>query len=332
MSETVEELNPYFKQQLRSALAPEELELILFPTEKCNFRCVYCYEDFKLGRMSARVLNSIKSLMSARASSLNLLKVNWFGGEPLLAKEVVFDIAGHAKALSDRFDGLRYVSGMTTNGYLLDLETARRLVDLGVRDYQVSVDGDEEEHNKTRLLANGGGTFDVVWGNLLALTGSDLTFRVTLRIHVTKQNAETMLAFVEKAIAAFGSDPRIFFFVKCIENLGGAGAKTVTPDKKAIADILGAIKARAADAGKMDIAPRDGYVCYAARPNSFIVRSDGSVGKCTTALKASSNNVGHLSDDGSLELDVEKLQKWFAGYATFDKKILSCPVFSVGWK
>jgi len=39
---------------VRATLNPKSLELTLYPTEKCNFRCVYCYEDFALGRMTPR--------------------------------------------------------------------------------------------------------------------------------------------------------------------------------------------------------------------------------------------------------------------------------------
>lgn len=48
---------------LAELLSNQSQELILFPTEQCNFRCTYCYEDFKLGRMSNGTVNGIKALI-----------------------------------------------------------------------------------------------------------------------------------------------------------------------------------------------------------------------------------------------------------------------------
>ena len=45
-------------------LASNLLHLILMPTEQCNFRCTYCYEDFAHDRMSPRVVAGIKRLLT----------------------------------------------------------------------------------------------------------------------------------------------------------------------------------------------------------------------------------------------------------------------------
>ena len=84
------------KDQAVFAFNTRRLELILLPTEKCNFRCRYCYEDFKIGKMTSRVVNAVKSLLHNRVSTLDRLDIGWFGGEPLLASEIVRDIQSHA--------------------------------------------------------------------------------------------------------------------------------------------------------------------------------------------------------------------------------------------
>jgi sulfatase maturation enzyme AslB (radical SAM superfamily) len=64
------------------------LNLIILPTEACNFRCTYCYETFEHKKMKKEVVNGIKALIGRRGPELNKLEIAWFGGEPLLAFDV----------------------------------------------------------------------------------------------------------------------------------------------------------------------------------------------------------------------------------------------------
>src|SRR3979490_3029402 len=91
---------------------PRHLELIILPTERCNFRCTYCYEDFKLGKMSRKVVDAIKLLLAARVNDLHSLQLSWFGGEPLLAKEIILEVNNFSKEL---YAQSHYSSSITTN-------------------------------------------------------------------------------------------------------------------------------------------------------------------------------------------------------------------------
>ncbi|MFM6074868.1 MAG: radical SAM protein, partial [Dolichospermum sp.] len=77
-------------------ISDKAFELIILPTEQCNFRCIYCYEDFSIGRMKPEVISGIKALLDKRSSKLNFLNLSWFGGEPLVAKDIVLDISEYA--------------------------------------------------------------------------------------------------------------------------------------------------------------------------------------------------------------------------------------------
>ncbi len=67
------------------------------------------------------------------------------------------------------------------------------------------------------------------------------------------------------------------------------------------------------------------YICYAARPNTWLVRADGRVGRCTVALDDPRNTVGHLDESGRLRVDSDKLRPWLAGLAELDSDLLACP-------
>src|SRR5262245_23043526 len=81
------------------ALDNRHLKLTILPTEQCNFRCTYCYEDFELGMMPRWAVDGLKRLMTVRAPELRVLDLRWFGGEPLMAFPIVAELCEHAQTL-----------------------------------------------------------------------------------------------------------------------------------------------------------------------------------------------------------------------------------------
>lgn len=310
----------------KRTLNPHYLELIILPTERCNFRCVYCYEDFAIGRMKPEIIQSIKNLVDERTRDLSVLKIAWFGGEPLAAPDIVSDLTSYIRDKCAA-NNVRFISDMTTNAYRLELTLFKKLVDLGITSYQVTLDGLKDSHDITRPLASGGGTFDQIWANLIAMQDTDLEFSITVRLHVTRQNIDTIEAAHAEIQRTFGSDRRFSIFIKAIENLGGAKtAADAVPNK----DKMTELETRFAVLAAHSVTLEDGYICYAARPNSFVIRADGTIAKCTVAFKSDANDLGKIKPNGGMELNVEKLRRWFKGYETLDKDELCCPVSALG--
>ncbi len=171
--------------------------------------------------MPPEIVNGIKRLIERRSKKLSVLHIGWFGGEPLIAKDIVFDILAFAKDSCSR-KGVGFSSSLTTNGYFLDLETFSNLVELNATTYQITLDGDAEEHDCTRVLASGRGTFDRIWGNLQAIHQTNLSFNILLRMHITKQNVATFAHFAEKVLSTFAHDKRFDFFTRPVSDFGGA--------------------------------------------------------------------------------------------------------------
>lgn len=314
-------------QKLLSLVSNRFLELILLPTEQCNFRCVYCYEDFKIGKMKRNTIDAIKNLIAKRAPSLDVIKISWFGGEPLAAKDVVYEFCEYVLSLRRHYDNLNFLSEMTTNGYLLKPDILTKLISLGVKTYQISLDGTEVQHNKTRLRLDGNGTFDKIWDNLISAKNTDLDFKFILRIHVTPENTDDIIILVDKIKKTFSDDKRFSVFFKAIENLGGPNSgsfKTIhNRDKKEILTMLYQNLGNKIAQKKLD--DSGPYVCYAAQLNSFLIRSDGKLGKCTVAFSDDRNVIGQINDDGTLSITNDKLFLWTRGLRSQNLAELSCP-------
>jgi uncharacterized protein len=311
------------REQVLASLSDAVLNLILLPTEKCNFRCTYCYEQFAVGRMQPDTILGIRRLLERRAPGLSFLDIEWFGGEPMLASDIVEDVSAHCCALAERYPRLSYSAGMTTNGYFLDEAAAHRLHQVGIRRYQISIDGPDEWHNTTRILANGKGSFDTIWNNLLSLRETPLDLEILLRIHLTPQNANAMPDFLDLIKTTFLEDPRFSVFLKAIARLGGPNNDRIeTLSNAELPNLLDRLRRILYGDAPRSSTP---YMCYASKPNSFVIRANGIVGKCTVALEDPRNHIGVLTREGTLELNNVALRPWIRGLESLDEDTLHCP-------
>lgn len=320
---------------LSSALDDQEFELIIFPTEQCNFRCTYCYEDFEQGRMSPAHVEAIKTLILERCSAgLRMLRVSWFGGEPLVAYDIVKDISAHARRCTDEYN-VKLDVNLTTNGSLLNETRFLELWECGAREYQISLDGDEDAHNKTRLRKGGKGSFAEVYGTLrtyneMRSKGLLAGTNIIIRVHIHPENIRSVLALASRIKA----DLNPAYFTVYLKEVGYYGGKN-DANYAVYGDgdmSLGELKTRLRDlipAFQNEDAPGQVAVCYAGKANSFTIRADGTIGKCTLALNSDYNKVGQLNHDGTLSLNGPKLGRWLQGLSSMNIGDLACPAHKV---
>ncbi|WP_078917086.1 radical SAM protein [Streptomyces sp. NRRL S-813] len=324
----VSKLDPGFVGEIAGSFNDRRLQLFILPTEKCNFRCTYCYEKFDIGRMKPATVKAVKAFIDRRIHQLDVLSVEWFGGEPLLAKPVIIDVAQHIHSSLASNSPVMYSGSMTTNGYLLDGDTATTLIRLGVRSFQISLDGPPDVHDESRVRADGSGSFSEIWRNLLTLRRSDLSFEVMLRLHFTPATAARLYSLIDLINDAFAEDSRFKVVFKAVTRLGGENDHKLElfhpqAERDAIASFQQHLRHKSQLITHGRYEPK---ICYAAKPNSFVIRADGRLGKCTVALYDDRNTVGHITEDGRIAIDNDKLRPWMNGFETLSLKELGCPV------
>lgn len=292
----------------------KRLELILFVTEQCNFRCLYCYEDFKIGKISREVTEGVKNMILSRIDNLDELSLSFFGGEPLLNKPMVLELSQWASSLCVS-KNVQYYASITTNGYSLDTHTFFKLIDADVTSYQITLDGERESHNKLRPSLNGKPTFDKIYENLISMANSTQSFSCTIRFNIADSNFDSVEKFVFNDAKPFANDNRFNFHFHPI-----FGVEELMLTHK---NNLKELTRRAILEGLFFEINNEEGACYASKANSFVIRADGRVQKCTVALENELNNIGKIHSDGTMEIDCEKLKKWIFAQ---DK---SCPVQSL---
>lgn len=324
-----------YSKHIAIAISNRFLHLVVMPTEACNFRCIYCYESFKIGKMQLPIVEAIKRLITIRVANLDFLMISWFGGEPLLAIDIMKSISGHIIALTNSFSTLRYRADITTNAYLLEKDVFRKLLDWNIRQYQISFDGPKALHDRKRVLPNGHGTFDKLWKNLKAMKSIKDCFAVTVRLHIDHDNLTHVPEFLAQFKRDFGDDSRFTLYVRELSRLTECQRKRlkVFDFREAVQAIKSIEKLAREDNLQIRIPERKNHVCYAAcyatNLNSFVIRANGRISKCTVALDNDINNVGQINNDGTITLDRTKLMKWARGLASGDATEIGCPMINI---
>lgn len=304
-------------------------ELIVMPHEDCNFRCVYCYEDFARGAMKPPIVAALKRLVAREIERWGRLHISWFGGEPLLAKRAVFDLSRSFMETCTHA-GVRYSSAMTTNGYYLTPDVADELLACQVNFFQITLDGPEHTHNARRHLRKGGPSYAQVLANIVAMTRRDADFTIRLRVNFDPDSFDAVKGWFDEIGPLFAADDRIQLAFHPIGKWGGANDPNlhVCSEDSAWTSKLELFE-RSGDHGFNAATFRGflaahGSTCYAGREGSMVIGSDGRIYKCTVAFNDPRNQVGQLEHDGSLTIDRAKWNKWVATDGLDNKKCGSC--------
>jgi AdoMet-dependent heme synthase len=111
----------------------------------CNLKCEYCFTNSPIGDHAKETLDlDMVASIADQADELGIFEFDLQGGELLLRPELLFQVL-------EAIQPERFYLYLTTNGFFLDKEMARRLADAKVGRVSVSVDSfDEQTHDKIR--------------------------------------------------------------------------------------------------------------------------------------------------------------------------------------
>ncbi|MBL6930297.1 MAG: radical SAM protein [Rhodospirillales bacterium] len=335
-----DEIKPFLTKELAQISENSRtLQLILLPVNQaCNFDCVYCYEDHDL-RHSMKQRDRDIILDFIKASAPEVLQIEFFGGEPLLGKKFIVDLCAAIKA-EEAFADMQFTASMTTNGYLLDIDTFRLLSGLGFEHFQITLDGLPEDHNSLRPLKGGDASFDAIFQNLRAI--SDLTdepVSIVVRVNYNQESLhlDKLKQFNLQICSGFTNDPRFQFIFKPIGEYGSDNAEKAnalcqdTHSEELESHLLGELEKTGSDLGTLISYMKRSHFCYAGKQNNYLLfpaceSEDGrtmKVGKCTVALDDTTNFVGHLHPGGKLEIN-SNFSKWVANSESFEIKCMDC--------
>lgn len=183
----VNELDSIRFNMLVNRYSATGLSFTIAPTSDCNFSCIYCYEKggIKPVYMNEATQVKVVELLKSKVKTITNFHVSWYGGEPLMAFDIVEKLSKKFIEICDENE-INYSADIITNGYLLSRDKIEILNKYRVNLMQITIDGLPETHNKRRPLTNGSETFNEIFSNLK--NNIDILPDVSLRVNIDRSN------------------------------------------------------------------------------------------------------------------------------------------------
>ncbi len=311
------------------------LRLTIALTVDCNFQCQYCYQGQLIPitrpnmhihfdeEMINATIKATESLMQSERP--HILSLTYYGGEPLLELDKLLHFSREFKKMAEKYYA-KYSSFVVTNGYLLTKDTARKLVDAGVTDALVTLDGVEDFHDEYRPLKSGKGSFETVYENIK--NTSDI-INITVRTNMSKNSVSSVKKLIKRLA---DDDVKVGFDFQMIEIVPGLPVKfqdsTFTLKEFAAVEVelYKEVFKYFPDYKFNPFSEIKPARCDALCKNSFVVEPDGKLYKCWGEVGSSKANVGKINPDGHIDFNY-RLDSWLA-YSPFeDEECKNCEIF-----
>lgn len=273
----------------------EKLSLIIVPTTGCNFECPYCFEGKKdNNRMTHGVIDALIFFINGY-KGVKELHITWYGGEPLVAFDIIKVLTNRIKA-ECTIELISY--SMITNGYLINDEVAMFMKTHNFKYIQITFDGIELNHNRTRYLK---GTktpsFKKILQNVDRLVKKMPSYsRIALRININRNNSSDYIAMYKLFKQKYPTNKNISVYpgfirestedgcMMCYKSLNGKSRFDFY--KYAIAQEV-----------PFDMYPRRSLKgCMTCHNNAMIIGPNGEVYKCWNDVNQPKKIIGNIKD------------------------------------
>lgn len=319
-------------------LINQNLRYVAMVSGTCNFGCDYCGQNHKNIKLSKEnqdlIFEDIKSkLLTKKFTELHM---GWFGGEPLLALDVIESLSERLIKLCAE-ENIKYIPNIATNTFLLTKERAKICVKkCRIKSYGITIDGNAEEHDARRCLKGGQGTFEAVYNNfkcLLKMFDEDPEIEITLRCNVDIRNPDAIFHLIDILHADhLEKFPNLLVYIAPIHDWGNdAGKKAIEQSEFAKLEVQA--MARLIELGfRVKPLPKRKYGCMYMSEYAFMADPEGNLFPCSEVglVDAYLENGLHKYQIGTLEDGVCRAREVFEKFkkiTNVDSPCRKCKIF-----
>ncbi|MBO4780031.1 MAG: SPASM domain-containing protein [Selenomonadaceae bacterium] len=328
----LDELSSLRSRYLQIQSNRDTLAVTILPTDACNFNCFYCFQDKKFIHMSSDTAKALVNFIDSNLSGIKTLKVTWFGGEPLLAINLIQSLSDSLCLLANRHS-CDYDAFIITNGYLLNDSTIQILSQCKIHSVQISLDGDKHTHDSRRFLPNDGHSFNVILRNLKALI--ERNFNVSCRINLDHSNLHSIPNLLDTLSRLLGALKRkltlSFALILPFAHLDKwdssicLSMEDFSNSVLKFSTYMAELGFNIPDLYPFYPTPKNTF-CAAVRKNSFIIRPDGSIGKCFDCEQSIGDVFHGIAHDSATQ---DNLSQWLDFNPFDDPECKNCSVLPI---
>lgn len=274
--------------------ACSNMTLTIVPTLDCNFECHYCFEKSK--RLLSMKDNTIEALIQfiKSHSRIKALGICWYGGEPLLALDVMKKIM---KRIKEEIDIPVNKHIIITNGSLINKETVEFFKEYVLDNIQITFDGIKQRHDSIRIdKMTKEPTFDLLIQNIDYLLSELPQTSIDVRINIDKNNQDDYYQMLEFSKNRWHNENiNIYPGFLRIDDETGKAMSCNSFHKSEIADFMLDLSKKEVDKIFYPILVKD--ICMASRTNSYIIGPMGEIYKCWNDVSDSTKVVGNIFEN-----------------------------------
>lgn len=275
----------------------KEIQLIVNPTLQCNFRCWYCYEEHEPTHMTSATMTGIRNLIQQLAQSGHDINLSFFGGEPMLCFDnVVLPLIQYGLGVCND-NRVKFRANATSNGYLLNESRIFSLKSNGFNFIQITLDGNEYDHNQTRKTASGQGSYRTIINNIISLSRAGIY--VLIRLNYTSDNIIGMVE-IPHEFSALTTSEKKFISVSLHRVWQGTEAKD-----KDVETVINAF----AHIGITAKPVIYGEFCYGDLRTSLVINYNGDLYKCTAVDFLNTPRDGYITPNGDTIWENDSLEQ-----------------------
>lgn len=264
------------------------LYCVIQPTAMCQLGCGYCGQrhtkDYLTPAATSKILERIEGKLQTGA--YKALSIGWFGSEPLMGLAQIRDMTPKLIDLAARYN-CTYGAKMTTNGLSLKEPIFVECVTKHkINKIEITLDGTAEYHDARRHTKEGLSSFNLIFNNLLKVTGrpdfKQLGCELSVRCNVDARNHESVVPLIRQLAAHNLQDKISYFYVAPIHSWGNdAHLLSLTKEQFADLEIDWLLEQHKAGFNPGLLPGLNPVVCLSVTPQAEVYDAFGNVFDCT---------------------------------------------------